>query len=298
MDRGDTTTVNESHLARQATPVVIPPAGAHRPGRHRVPAPPAALRGRAAVLAVAAGAAVSAASAGSALTSTNTHATEAGDIALLAQSGNAPASSAASAPSTSATATPSASEPVVVPASASTAGAENLQSAMLYAGTEINEQREIAEEKSRRPQISIPAFGSFTSPFAMRWGSFHSGIDIANAVGTPILAATNGTVVDSGPAQGYGNWIRILSDDGVMTTYGHMETLDVNEGDRVVAGQKIAGMGSLGFSTGSHLHFEVEVDGQKMDPVLWFAQHGLALAGAVTGSSEDHSGHSHGALGS
>lgn len=298
MDRGDTTTVNESHLARQATPVVIPPAGAHRPGRHRVPAPPAALRGRAAVLAVAAGAAVSAASAGSALTSTNTHATEAGDIALLAQSGNVPASSAASAPSTSATATPSASEPVVVPASASTAGAENLQSAMLYAGTEINEQREIAEEKSRRPQISIPAFGSFTSPFAMRWGSFHSGIDIANAVGTPILAATNGTVVDSGPAQGYGNWIRILSDDGVMTTYGHMETLDVNEGDRVVAGQKIAGMGSLGFSTGSHLHFEVEVDGQKMDPVLWFAQHGLALAGAVTGSSEDHSGHSHGALGS
>lgn len=298
MDRGDTTTVNESHLARQATPVVIPPAGAHRPGRHRVPAPPAALRGRAAVLAVAAGAAVSAASAGSTLTSTNTHATEAGDIALLAQSGNVPASSAASAPSTSATATPSASEPVVVPASASTAGAENLQSAMLYAGTEINEQREIAEEKSRRPQISIPAFGSFTSPFAMRWGSFHSGIDIANAVGTPILAATNGTVVDSGPAQGYGNWIRILSDDGVMTTYGHMETLDVNEGDRVVAGQKIAGMGSLGFSTGSHLHFEVEVDGQKMDPVLWFAQHGLALAGAVTGSSEDHSGHSHGALGS
>ena len=298
MDRGDTTTVNESHLARQATPVVIPPAGAHRPGRHRVPAPPAALRGRAAVLAVAAGAAVSAASAGAALTSTNTHAPEAGDIALLAQSGNVPASSAASAPSTSATATPSASEPVVVPASAITAGAENLQSAMLYAGTEINEQREIAEEKSRRPQISIPAFGSFTSPFAMRWGSFHSGIDIANAVGTPILAATNGTVVDSGPAQGYGNWIRILSDDGVMTTYGHMETLDVNEGDRVVAGQKIAGMGSLGFSTGSHLHFEVEVDGQKMDPVLWFAQHGLALAGAVTGSSEDHSGHSHGALGS
>ena len=249
-------------------------------------------------MAVAAGAAVSAASAGSALTSTSTHATEAGDIALLAQSGDAPSTPAPSVPSTSAAATPSAPEPVVVSASAGSAGAENLQSAMLYAGTEINEQREIEEEKSRRPQISIPAIGSFTSPFAMRWGSFHSGIDIANAVGTPILAATSGTVVDSGPAQGYGNWIRILSDDGVMTTYGHMETLDVSEGDRVVAGQKIAGMGSLGFSTGSHLHFEVEVDGQKMDPVLWFAQHGLSLAGATVGSSDDHSGHSHGALGS
>lgn len=294
------TTVNESHLARQATPVVIPPAGAHRPGRHRVPAPPAALRGRAAVLAVAAGAAVSAASAGSALNLTNSHTTEAGDIALLAQSGDAPstsAQSAPSAPSTSATATPSAPEAVVVPASTATAGTENLQSAMLYAGTEINEQREIAEEKARRPQIVIPAVGSFTSPYAMRWGSFHSGIDIANAVGTPILAATNGTVVDSGPAQGYGNWIRIMSDDGVMTTYGHMETLDVNVGERVVAGQKIAGMGSLGFSTGSHLHFEVEVGGQKMDPVLWFAQHGLSLAGATVGSSEDHSGHSHSSLG-
>lgn len=260
-----------------------------------MPAPPVALRGRAAVLAVAAGAAVSAASAGSAATAANTHATEAGDIALLAHGGETAATSP-SAPSTSATATPSAPEPVVVPASANGVDAENLQSAMLYAGTEINEQREIAEEKARRPQIVVPAIGSFTSPFAVRWGSFHSGIDIANVVGTPILAATNGTVVDSGPAQGFGNWIRILSDDGVLTTYGHMETLDVNKGDRVVAGQKIAGMGSLGFSTGSHLHFEVEVDGQKIDPVLWFAQHGLEIAGATVGSSES-TDHSHGSLG-
>lgn len=258
-----------------------------------MPAPPAALRGRAAVLAVAAGAAVSAASAGSAMTGVDTHATEAGDIALLAHGGETPATST---PSTSATATPSTPEPVVVPASASSAGTENLQSAMLYAGTEINEQREIEEEKARRPKVVIPASGSFTSPFAMRWGSFHSGIDIANAVGTPILAATDGTVVDSGPAQGFGNWIRILSDDGVLTTYGHMETLDVNKGDRVVAGQKIAGMGSLGFSTGSHLHFEVEVDGQKIDPVLWFAQQGLEIAGATVGSSAGD-GHSHGSLG-
>ncbi|MGX1768714.1 M23 family metallopeptidase [Dietzia sp. NPDC055340] len=249
-----------------------------------MPAPPTALRGRAAVLAVAAGAAVSAASAGSAMTTTNTHATEAGDIALLANGEQAPATSSSSAPSSAATPTPSAPAPVVVPASASTGGTDNIQSAMLFAGTENNAQREIEEEKARRPKIVIPAIGSFTSPFAMRWGSFHSGIDIANAVGTPIVAATDGTVIDSGPAQGFGNWIRIMSDDGVMTTYGHMETLDVSKGERVVAGQKIAGMGSLGFSTGSHLHFEVEVDGQKIDPVLWLAQHGLELAGA--GSSE------------
>lgn len=225
---------------------------------------------------------------------TSTHSAEAGDIALLANGEAAPADTASSARTP---ATPSAPEPVVVPAAAET-DTENIHSAMLYAGTEINTQREIAEEQARRPKIVIPAVGSFTSPFAMRWGSFHGGIDIANAVGTPILAATDGVVVDSGPAQGFGNWIRIKADDGTMTTYGHMETLDVNEGDRVVAGQKIAGMGSLGFSTGSHLHFEVEVNGEKIDPLLWFAQHGLELAGATVGSSEDHSGHSHGSLGS
>lgn len=211
---------------------------------------------------------------------TSTHSAEAGDIALLANGEPAPAETA---PSTRTPATPSAPEPVMVPAAAET-GSENIQSAMLYAGTEINTQRELAEEQARRPKVAIPAIGSFTSPFAMRWGSFHSGIDIANAVGTPILAATDGVVVDSGPAQGYGNWIRIKADDGTMTTYGHMETLDVNEGDRVVAGQKIAGMGSLGFSTGSHLHFEVEVNGEKINPLAWFAQHGLQLAGA--GSSD------------
>lgn len=274
--------MNKSHHARQATPVVVPPAGAHRPGRHRIPAPPAALRGRAAVVAVAAGAVVSAASAGSALTSTETHSTEAGDIALLANGGEVSATSAPSAPATSATATPSASAPVVVPAAVETAGTENLQSAMLYAGTEINAQREIDEEMARRPKVVMPAVGSFTSPFAMRWGSFHGGIDIANAAGTPIVAATDGVVVESGPAQGYGNWIRIMADDGTMTTYGHMQTLDVAKGERVVAGQKIAGMGSLGFSTGSHLHFEVEVGGEKIDPVPWLLQHGLDIMGGAS----------------
>lgn len=276
--------MNESHQARQATPVVISPAGAHRPGRHRIPAPPTALRGRAAVVAIAAGAAVSAASAGSALDSPETHSTEAGDIALLANGGEVSTIPTESTPASSAPVTPSATSPVVVPAAVDAPADENAQSAMLYAGTAINAQREIEEEKARRPKVVIPAVGSFTSPFAMRWGSFHGGIDIANAAGTPIVAATDGVVIDSGPAQGYGNWIRIMADDGTMTTYGHMQTLDVAKGDRVVAGQKIAGMGSLGFSTGSHLHFEVEVDGQKIDPVPWLLQHGLDIMAG--GSSE------------
>jgi len=249
-----------------------------------MPAPPTALRGRAAVLAVAAGAAVSAASAGSALNATGTHSAEAGDIALLANGEPAPATTSPAAPGTSTPATPSAPAPVVVPASVGETDTENIQSAMLYAGTEINAQREIAEEQARRPKVSLPAFGSFTSPYAMRWGTMHQGIDIANVNGTPILAATDGVVVDAGPAQGYGNWVRIMSDDGTMTVYGHMETVDVQKGQRVYAGQKIAGMGNLGFSTGTHLHFEVLVnDGQQhVDPVVWLAEHGLdVLAGSV-----------------
>ncbi|MCD2264341.1 M23 family metallopeptidase [Dietzia aurantiaca] len=247
-----------------------------------MPAPPTALRGRAAVLAVAAGAAVSAASAGSAMTTTNTHATEAGDIALLANGEQAPATSSSSAPSSAATPTPSAPAPVVVPASASTGGTDNIQSAMLFAGTEINAQREIDEEMARRPKVVLPTVGTFTSPFAMRWGTHHGGIDIANSPGTSIVAATDGVVIESGPAQGYGNWIRIKADDGTITTYGHMQTLDVAKGERVMAGQKIAGMGSLGFSTGSHLHFEVEIDGQKVDPVPWLLQHGLDVMGGAS----------------
>lgn len=228
---------------------------------------------------------------------TGTQSAEAGDIALLANGEAAPApqSTAPGSASPSAVATPSQPEPVLVASSESTT--ESVASEMLYAGTEINTQREIAEEQARRPKVSLPAIGAYTSPYAMRWGSFHAGIDIANAVGTPILAATDGLVVDSGPAQGFGNWIRIMSDDGTLTTYGHMATLDVQKGERVVAGQKIAGMGSLGFSTGSHLHFEVAINNgqEKIDPVIWLAQQGLELAGA---GSIDAGGSTTGSLGS
>lgn len=272
--------MNESQQHPPATPVVIPPRGGDGGGRHRLPAPPHALRGRAAVLAVAAGAAVSAASAGSVLDTTDTQSTEAGDIALLANGATAPATSEPAEPSRSGStaATPSQPEPVL--AASSEPATENLASAMLYTGTENNAEREIAEEEARRPQVVVPAVGAFTSGYGVRWGAMHSGIDIANSVGTPIVSATDGLVVDSGPAQGYGNWIRIKADDGTMFTYGHMQTLDVQAGEPVVAGEQIAGMGSLGFSTGSHLHFEVEVNGEKIDPLIWLAQNGLELLGA------------------
>ncbi|AKK05316.1 MAG: M23 family metallopeptidase [Corynebacterium sp.] len=138
-----------------------------------------------------------------------------------------------------------------------------------------------ADEAARTPKVSVarPAEGVFTSGFGPRWGSFHAGIDIANAVGTPILAVMDGTVIDSGPASGYGNWIRIKHDDGSMSVYGHMETLAVAVGQRVQAGQNIAGMGNRGYSTGSHLHFEIHPTGNgAVDPVSWFAERGITIS--------------------
>ena len=143
---------------------------------------------------------------------------------------------------------------------------------------EINEFRPVAnlaeqDLSSRLPSVVKPAEGAFTSGFGPRWGSFHNGIDIANANGTPILAIMDGTVLDSGPASGYGNWIRIQHDDGTISLYGHMESLDVSTGQRVHAGQKIAGMGNLGFSTGTHLHFEVHPGGGvPVDPAASLAE--------------------------
>ena len=124
-----------------------------------------------------------------------------------------------------------------------------------------------------------PASGEFTSGYGPRWGTHHNGIDIANVVGTPIYAVLGGTVIDSGPAQGFGQWVRVKSDDGIMTVYGHVSARLVQVGQRVTAGQPIALMGNEGFSTGSHLHFEVWVnDGKdRIDPEGWLREHGLEL---------------------
>ncbi|GAB3708147.1 M23 family metallopeptidase [Corynebacterium nasicanis] len=135
---------------------------------------------------------------------------------------------------------------------------------------------EAATAATNAVTVARPAAGTFTSGFGPRWGSMHNGIDIANAIGTPIHAVMSGTVIDSGPASGYGNWIRIRHDDGSMSVYGHMSTLNVGVGQRVSAGEQIAGMGNLGFSTGSHLHFEIHPAGAgPVDPVAWFATHGI-----------------------
>jgi murein DD-endopeptidase MepM/ murein hydrolase activator NlpD len=122
-----------------------------------------------------------------------------------------------------------------------------------------------------------PAQGRLTSTYGARWGTIHYGVDIANSIGTPILSAMAGEVIDSGPASGFGLWVRVQHAGGVVTVYGHINESLVNVGQRVAAGEQIATMGNRGQSTGPHLHFEVHQDGSKIDPLPWLRSQGVTL---------------------
>lgn len=108
-----------------------------------------------------------------------------------------------------------------------------------------------------------PAKGVLTSPFGWRWGRMHKGIDIAAPVGTPVYAAATGVVITAGwNSGGYGNLVEIQHPDGSVTLYAHNSRIVVREGQQVNQGQQIAEMGSTGYSTGPHSHFEVHLPGQ------------------------------------
>jgi murein DD-endopeptidase MepM/ murein hydrolase activator NlpD len=103
-----------------------------------------------------------------------------------------------------------------------------------------------------------PAKGVFTSGYGWRWGRLHAGIDIAGPIGTPIYAAAPGEVIYAGwQAYGYGNLVKIQHHDGSVTVYGHNNRLLVRPGQKVEQGEQISEMGSTGYSTGPHLHFEI-----------------------------------------
>lgn len=117
--------------------------------------------------------------------------------------------------------------------------------------------------------------GSVTSGFGMRrhpiLGGYraHNGIDLAAPMGTPIVASTDGVVQVAGWNGGYGNFVALDHGGGVQTRYGHMSRIDVVEGQAVRKGDVIGLIGSTGRSTGPHLHYEVRVNGQPVDPLSW-----------------------------
>ncbi len=146
----------------------------------------------------------------------------------------------------------------------------------LAKGVAFAQERAQREARLQQPLFVMPTKGIFTSNFGYRWGVLHAGIDLANSIGTPIYAVSDGVVIDAGPTAGYGMWVKLRHADGTVTLYGHVNTTLVSVGERVMAGDQIATMGNRGNSTGPHLHFEVMPGGsERIDPVPWLAKRGL-----------------------
>lgn len=111
------------------------------------------------------------------------------------------------------------------------------------------------------------SFGTRTDPFKKR-RAMHPGIDLAGPIGTPIHVTADGTVLRAGYNRGgYGNLVEVDHGNGIVTRYAHMSKILVSKGDTVSRGQLVGKMGSTGRSTGSHLHYEVRIDGKPVNPL-------------------------------
>ena len=268
----DNVSTTEITITRDDLPESAPAPETAKP-KHRLQAPPAALRARTALLAIAAGATA---------------------MAVTGSAGDG-ASPLASAPSP-APLDDQNIKPVgnltsddTGPRALAAAPAADLTefSAQLSQGTKNKKEQAAAEAAKRRPLVASPlSLGAYdlTSAFAPRWGTFHGGIDMAAPLGTPIHAATDGVVVKAEAASGYGHWIQVKASDGTITMYGHMASSGVlvKAGQKVTAGDTIGLVGNEGFSTGPHLHFEVwkPKGGSyvKVDPAPWLAKQGVRLS--------------------
>ena len=135
---------------------------------------------------------------------------------------------------------------------------------------EIEKQKEIESHTVQGVYLEVtPLSGIITSRFGNRESirtSGHTGLDIAAPAGTPIKAAADGKVIFSGYSGGYGYVVKLDNGNGVETYYGHCSKLYVSTGEKVEAGDVIAAVGSTGNSTGNHLHFEVRVNGNEVNP--------------------------------
>jgi murein DD-endopeptidase MepM/ murein hydrolase activator NlpD len=248
--------VDARHLARSPIADVTPVA--RRAGQHRKQ-PTSAARGRLLISAMAVGA--TAAAAHAATSHADTPKTE----SVLTANASALTGGAASNAIRGAQ--------VIAVQPAANAAVHNEE---LAKGTAFANDRAQREARLQQPLYVMPTRGIFTSNFGYRWGVLHAGIDLANSIGTPIFAVSDGVVIDAGPTAGYGAWVKLRHADGTVTLYGHVNTTLVSVGQRVMAGDQIATMGNRGNSTGPHLHFEVLRGGtERIDPVPWLAKRGL-----------------------
>jgi murein DD-endopeptidase MepM/ murein hydrolase activator NlpD len=136
----------------------------------------------------------------------------------------------------------------------------------------------VPSEKPVRTAAFTSGFGVRSDPFRGA-AAMHAGIDLAGPSGTPIYATADGVVAEAGYNRGgYGNLVKIDHGRGIETRYGHLSAILVSPGQRIIRGQQIARMGSTGRSTGSHLHYEVRIDGRAVNPIPFMKSTDYLLA--------------------
>jgi murein DD-endopeptidase MepM/ murein hydrolase activator NlpD len=136
----------------------------------------------------------------------------------------------------------------------------------------VTSQKVSGDGPAGAPHFTLPVAGRPSSGFGLREDPIkgetinHPGFDLAAPTGTRVDAAAAGTVTHAGPAGTYGNLVTIKHANGFETRYAHLSAVDVQVGDQVQAGQDVGKVGTTGYSTGPHLHFEVREDGKPIDP--------------------------------
>ncbi|MFE9688406.1 M23 family metallopeptidase [Micromonospora sp. NPDC005806] len=146
------------------------------------------------------------------------------------------------------------------------------------ADTATRDGRAEAKASTEQDVWLLPLHGyDFKSPYGMRWGKLHTGIDLVAPEGTPYVAIHDGTVTKAGWFGGYGYAVIVQHSDGSEAIYGHSSAISVKEGQQVKAGDQLGLVGSTGHAYGPHLHLEIHVNGQPLDPVPWLGDRGVDI---------------------
>jgi murein DD-endopeptidase MepM/ murein hydrolase activator NlpD len=145
-------------------------------------------------------------------------------------------------------------------------------------GEDRDASAKVSDEQAEAEAWLLPLEDSqFTSPYGVRFGKLHAGIDLAAPEGVPYKAVHAGKVTAAGYQGGYGYAITIEHSDGTEMIYAHSRRLMVKAGDTVKAGQVIGEVGNTGYSYGTHLHLEVHVNGAPTDPIVFLREHGVDI---------------------
>ena len=136
-----------------------------------------------------------------------------------------------------------------------------------------NVQTENIENKKFREILWPVKYGKITSKFGnrnhpiLKSVKFHRGVDIAVSIGTPVYSGIKGKVTFAGRKGNYGNLVEIEGNDGIKVRYAHLNSIDVVTGQKVLDGEKVAETGNTGMSTGPHLHYEIIIDENPVNPL-------------------------------